>query len=282
MDTGVLAKSPAHRPSKVIGNIGIVERPFGQILTHTLHAADDSCPPLLCFVAAMPDATLRVRRSRGPDGTRGFRVQRTLMEGADAATSDSEDEEEFFDCAPALPPADAATRTAIRALRARLVPAVLSGTTTPEQLNSARRQLSAGIVAAAAAAEEAQLEAQREAAVAAAAATATAAEMEAASELELEPEPEPTAESQGEAEPELELKGGMDPVKVLAMMAKAMAAPVSSSSSSPVMDAPGTPMEAPRRSRRARLFVLLEGGTQPDDAKVFDRGKHTHTHSLAS
>jgi hypothetical protein len=210
-------------------------------------------------------------------------VQRTPKEGADAATSDSEVEEEFVDCAPALPPADAATRTAICALRARLVPAVvLSGTTTPEQLNSARRQLSAGIVAAAAAAEEAQLEARREAAVAAAAATATAAEMEAARELELEPEPEPTAESQGEAEPELELKGGMDPVKVLAMMAKAMAAPVSSSSSSPVMDAPGTPMEAPRRSRRARLFVLLEGGTQPDDAKVFDRGKHTHTHSLAS
>ena len=51
-------------------------------------------------VAAMPDATLRVRRSRGPDGTWGFRVQRTPREGADAAINDSEDEEEFFDCAP--------------------------------------------------------------------------------------------------------------------------------------------------------------------------------------
>jgi hypothetical protein len=37
-------------------------------------------------------------------------------------------------------------------------------------------------------------------------------------------------------------------------------------------------MEALRRSPRARLFVLLEGGTQPDDAKVFDRG-NTHTHT---
>ena len=54
------------------------------------------------------------------------------------------------------------------------------------------------------------------------------------------------------------------------------------SSAKEALDAPETPMEAPRRSRRARLFVLLEGGTQPDDAKVFDRGKHTHTHSLAS
>ena len=41
---------------------------------------------------------------------------------------------------------------------------------------------------------------------------------------------------------------------------------------------PTEPLERPRRRARARLFVLLEGGVQPDDAKVFDRGKrHTHT-----
>eukprot|EP01047_Picozoa_sp_COSAG01_P069537 COSAG01_NODE_10312_length_2194_cov_163.059666_2_plen_387_part_00 len=221
-------------------------------------------------VAAMPDATLRVRRSRGPDGTQGFRVQRTPKEGADVATSDSE--EEFFDCAPALPPADAATRTAIRALRARLVPAVvLSGTTTPEQLNSARQQLSAGIEAATAA-KEAQREAGA-AAVETAVATAVAAE-----ELQLEPEPELEPASELEAELEPELERAMDPAAVLALMVKAMAAPASSS---PVMDEPTEPtepLERPRRRARARLFVLLEGGVQPDDAKVFDRGKrHTHT-----
>jgi hypothetical protein len=112
-------------------------------------------------------------------------VQRTPKEGADAATSDSEDEEEFVDCAPALPPADAATRTAICALRARLVPAVvLSGTTTPEQLNSARRQLSAGIVAAAAA-EEAQREAKAMAAAAAPPVISVVAQAELEIELEL-------------------------------------------------------------------------------------------------
>ena len=41
---------------------------------------------------------------------------------------------------------------------------------------------------------------------------------------------------------------------------------------------PTEPLERPRRRARARLFVLLEGGVQPDDAKVFDRGeRHTHT-----
>jgi hypothetical protein len=61
-------------------------------------------------------------------------------------------------------------------------------------------------------------------------------------------------------------------------MPEAMAAPASSS---PVMDEPTEPtepLERPRWRARARLFVLLEGGVQPDDAKVFDRGKrHTHT-----
>ena len=73
----------------------------------------------------------------------------------------------------------------------------------------------------------------------------------------------------------------MDPVKVLAMMAEAMATSATTSSS-PVMDAPETPREAPRRGSRARLFVLLETGVKPESTKVFDRGKHTHTHSLAS
>eukprot|EP01049_Picozoa_sp_SAG25_P013924 SAG25_NODE_2295_length_1743_cov_2.142336_2_plen_120_part_00 len=81
-----------------------------------------------------------------------------------------------------------------------------------------------------------------------------------------------------EAELEPELERAMDPAVVLALMVKAMAAPTSSS---PVMDEPTEPtepLERPRRRARARLFVLLEGGVQPDDAKVFDRGKrHTHT-----
>jgi hypothetical protein len=56
------------------------------------------------------------------------------------------------------------------------------------------------------------------------------------------------------------------------------------SAPSPVMDEPEAPTEPQprRRSARARLFVLLEAGVQPDDAKVFDRGRHTHTHRLAS
>jgi hypothetical protein len=65
-------------------------------------------------------------------------------------------------------------------------------------------------------------------------------------------------------------------LSALRMMAEAMAAPATTSSS-PVMDAPETPREAPRRSSRARLFVLLETGAKPESTKVFDRGKHTHT-----
>jgi hypothetical protein len=56
------------------------------------------------------------------------------------------------------------------------------------------------------------------------------------------------------------------------------------SASSPVMemDEPEAPMERQQRSARARLFVVMEGGFQSGDSKVFDRGRHTHTHRLAS
>jgi hypothetical protein len=48
------------------------------------------------------------------------------------------------------------------------------------------------------------------------------------------------------------------------------------------MDELETPMERQQRSARARLFVVMEGGVQSGDTKVFDRGRHTHTHRLAS
>jgi hypothetical protein len=173
------------------------------------------------------------------------------------------------------------TRTAICALRAQLVPAVvLSGVTTPEQLNTARRQLSAGIVAAAAAAEEAQ----REAAVVAVAAAAVAAAVVAAAAVAAAaaaaaavPEVEPGPEAEPEAE--LAQKPVLDSASVLALMVKAMER-AKASAPSPVMemDEPETPMERQQRSARARLFVVMEGGVQSGDTKVFDRGRHTHTH----
>eukprot|EP01047_Picozoa_sp_COSAG01_P014314 COSAG01_NODE_694_length_14205_cov_228.163122_17_plen_96_part_00 len=95
--------------------------------------------------------------------------------------------------------------------------------------------------------------------------------------MELEPEPEPEPEAEAELEGELYLAAA------LALMVEAMEG-AKASALSPVMDEPEAPAQ-PRpqqRNARARLFVLLEAGVQPDDTKEFDRGRHTHTHRLAS